>query len=269
MMTIASARATTKSRVHARASRRKGCDGRGSSVEATVGGGAGSIIFSALISYTMRRRAASRRDARRGKNLLAGSFLRGEQCNVVRHAKRPTPRWIVTIDPLDSRDVPHESASRDIEAESRLPSALRAVERRNYFPRRIAAVHFADHTNVRAERITKRRPVKRLIVLRVERVGRRHNLDANIAERIELTEVALEIDLGIDIRRIVADAARLVRIRHDETECHRDSRTMVALAEEPQFRAERKITDVMGRIRPGKIEVGNKGRALLLHVQKL
>src|ERR1700690_434566 len=188
MITVARPSATSKSRVHARASRRKGCGGRGSSVEAAAGGRTGSII-SALISYTTARRAASRLGIERRKNLLAGSFLGGEQRDIARDAKRPAVGRIVVVEALDSGDVPHESAGRDLQSDARLPAAFRAIQRRNNFPGRVAAINFADQMNMRSKRIAKRKAIKRLVVLRIQRIGRSHDLNPKVAEHIELPEI--------------------------------------------------------------------------------
>ena len=93
------------------------------------------------------------------------------------------------IDALNSSDVPNESAGRDIQAQSRLPAALRAIQRGNDFSRRVATVYFAHQMNARAERIAKRRAVEQLVILGVERVGRGHNLQAQIAKGGEPAEV--------------------------------------------------------------------------------
>lgn len=107
------------------------------------------------------------------------------------------------------------------------------------------------------------------VVLREERVGSLQNLDAKIAYQLELLNLLFKRNQSEDIRRVRSDAARLIRIGHDEAEAKRQTGLLAGWFDDSNLRRERKITGVMRGVHARQLEIRNERSSLRFHIEKI
>src|SRR5215475_5591922 len=171
-----------------------------------------------------------------------------EQVKLLGYTESETGAGIVLVDSANAGEVPGESAQVDLQTDSRLARALRADQCIVDIAAGIESIHLAHKVHALVNRVAEARAVHENIVLGKQSVWRLQDFDAEVAHQLEFLNLLFQRNQSENIRGVGSNPARLIRIRHDETEAKRHTGLLAGRLDNSNLRGQREIPGIMRRI---------------------